>query len=171
MQNKLPTEEQNKFLVLKELLEDIDGQVIIWSSFVENIEAVSDFVGDYFDCKVVHGGVKNDTRNKILEDFKDNKFPILIANPKSLGTGLTLVNATHSIYMDRNFSAIDYLQSMARIYRIGQENHTYVYNLYYENTIEKRVLDVLSKKSDMIDDILSSGLQTTDIGFKDLGLE
>ena len=60
---------------------------------------------------------------------------------------------------------------MARIYRIGQKNHTYVYNLYYENTIEKRVLDVLSKKSDMIDDILSSGLQTTDIGFKDLGLE
>ena len=171
MQNKLPTEEQNKFLVLKELLEDIDGQVIIWSSFVENIEAIANFVGDYFDCGVVHGGIKNEVRNKILEDFKANKFKVLVANPKSLGTGLTLVNATHSIYMDRNFSAIDYLQSMARIYRIGQKNHTYVYNLYYENTIEKRVLDVLGKKSDMIDDILSSGLQTTDIGFKDLGLE
>ena len=171
MQNKLPIEEQNKFIVLRELIEDIDGQIIVWSSFVDTIEDTKNFLGDYWDCKAIHGGIKNEERNKILDEFKQGKFKVLVASPRSLGTGLTLVNATTSIYLDRTFSSIDYIQSIARIYRIGQKNVTTVYNLYYDNTIETKVLDILDTKSKMIDDILSSGMQTTDIGFKDLGLE
>ena len=170
MEKQFPIEEQNKFKVMFEIIDDMDKeeQIIVWSNFVDTIKNINLFLSEYFNCRVIDGGVKQDKRTIILDDFINKKFKILVANPTTLSTGVTLINANKMIYFDRDFSSIKFLQAGGRIHRIGQEKECTLYNLFYEDTIEEYVIDVLNGKEEMINSILENGSSTEVLITKDI---
>ena len=169
MQNRKPFIDSNKFKAVLEILSDNKNeQSIIWSNFIPTIKELENELSEYYDCQCIYGEIKQSEREGILEDFRNNKFKILIANPSTLNAGVTLVNATRMIYFDRDFSSIKFIQSRGRFYRIGQNKRCIMYNLYYSDTIEEQVINVLAKKEDMINSILENGQTVDDITIKEL---
>ena len=67
------------------------------------------------------------------------------------------------VFYDRDFSSIKFIQSIGRSHRYSQTRDCIVYNLFYNDTIEERIIEVLKKKEDMINNILENGTSTDDI--------
>ena len=104
-----------------------EGQkVIIWSNFVENVETISSRLCD-IGADYIHGGVEagneeeENTREQKLRRFhNDSQAYVLVANPAACAEGISLHTVCHhAIYLDRNYNAAQFLQSMDRIHRLG----------------------------------------------------
>jgi SNF2 family DNA or RNA helicase len=101
-------------------------KVLIWSTFVDNVEQLANALQD-LGAVYIHGGVdagdENDdeTREGKIRLFHDDPSVMaLIANPAAAGEGISLHTVCHNaIYLDRNFNAAQYLQSEDRIHRLG----------------------------------------------------
>lgn len=138
-----------KFKLLQELLSDIISnkqKVIIWTSFIANVEWLADHLKEYNPIKI-HGSITIDRRNISINKFKkDPNCKIMIATPGAAKEGLTLTIANHAIFYDRGFSLDDYLQAQDRIHRISQTQECRVINLIAINTIDEWVDKLLSAK-------------------------
>ena len=138
-----------KFTKLENLLTSPNLQkskVIIWSSFIENVNWLSKQLTTYKPVQI-HGSRSIDERNRSIEKFKkDSSCQILIATPGAAKEGLTLTIANHAIFYDRSFSLDDYLQAQDRIHRISQTQECFIHNLIAVNTIDEWVDRLLYAK-------------------------
>lgn len=105
----------------------VEGKkVIIWSSFVQNVELIAMRLSD-LGAEFIHGGVDagderdNDTREgKIKRFHTDSTCKVLVANPAACSEGISLHTVCqYAIYLDRSFNAAHYMQSEDRIHRLG----------------------------------------------------
>ena len=104
-----------------------EGQkVLIWSSFVRNVEYISERLAD-LGAVYIHGGVDagdeddDETREGKIKLFHDDpNVRVMVANPAAASEGVSLHRVCrHAIYLDRTFNAAHYLQSEDRIHRFG----------------------------------------------------
>ncbi len=101
-------------------------KVIIWSSFVKNVELIALRLSD-LGAEYIHGGVDagdendNDTREGKIKRFHDDPTcMVLVANPAACSEGISLHKVCqYAIYLDRSFNAAHYMQSEDRIHRLG----------------------------------------------------
>jgi SNF2 family DNA or RNA helicase len=106
-------------------------KLLIWSGFVENVESLSQKLSD-LGARFIHGGVdagseeEENTRERIVKEFHDDpNMSVLVANPAACSEGISLHTVCHhAIYLDRNYNAAQYLQSMDRIHRLGLPPNT-----------------------------------------------
>ncbi len=68
----------------------------------------------------MHGGTE-DRQEEEIERFRgDPDCMVLLSNPATLGEGISLHHDCHdSVYVDRDFAAGRFLQSLDRIHRLG----------------------------------------------------
>lgn len=136
--------ESAKEKVLYRLINQIvsnDEKCIVWTSFIENVDAFTKAYAEYGAVKI-HGGMRIVDRNKSVDKFRSDNSKVLFATPASAKEGLTLTMANHVIFYDRGFSLDDYLQAQDRIHRISQKKTCYVHNIILEGSIDEWV-DVL----------------------------
>lgn len=101
-------------------------KVLIWSSFVQNVELIALRLSD-LGAEFIHGGVDAgdesdyDTREGKIKRFHiDNTCKVLVANPAACSEGISLHKVCqYAIYLDRSFNAAHYMQSEDRIHRLG----------------------------------------------------
>lgn len=101
-------------------------KVLIWSSFVRNVEYIAERLSDH-GAVYIHGGVDagdeddDETREGKIKIFhSDPNVRIMVANPAAASEGVSLHRVCHhAIYLDRTFNAAHYLQSEDRIHRYG----------------------------------------------------
>lgn len=93
-------------------------KTLVWSSFIRSINTLASILREY-NPAVVHGGVED--RDVQISRFKnDSDCMVLLSNPATLGEGISLHHACHdAVYVDRDFAAGRYLQSLDRIHRLG----------------------------------------------------
>ena len=126
-----------KLQELKELVETLgDTPILIWAAFKKEIESIQAM----FPGSVTAYGGTDDTR-KSIDDFKAGRAQILIAHTKSIGHGETLVNCHNAIYYSLDYDPELFLQSMKRIYRIGQTHTTHYWFLIAEGPDGDETLD------------------------------
>lgn len=120
-----------------------DGaKVVIWTSFVENVNWLARELRA-FGALPVHGAMTVVERNVSLHRFKTvEDYRLLVATPGSAKEGHTLTVANQAIFYDRSFSLDDYLQAQDRIHRITQTEPCVVHNLLARDTIDEWI-DVL----------------------------
>lgn len=153
-----------KELATAELAIASDRKVLLWTSFIENIDALAKMLKE-FKPVVLHGSVQTgtaedpDTREGRIRRFhEDNDCRIMIANPAACGEGISLHTACHyAIYVDRTFNAAHYLQSVDRIHRLGllEAQETKIDILEARWTIDARVARRLTKKIEAMSTILN----------------
>jgi SNF2 family DNA or RNA helicase len=113
-----------------ELENNPNEKILIWCSFRGTINKVKQMIEQEFHLQVrtIDGSIKKDTeptvlakKEKILKEFKTcPDIKILIANPASLAESVSLHKVCHlAIYVDRTFSAGNWIQSKKRIHRVG----------------------------------------------------
>lgn len=130
-------------------------KVLIWTTFVENVETIAFALQD-IGSVYIHGGVDagseddEETREGRIKRFQeDPRTRILVANPAAASEGISLhMVCHHAIYLDRSFNAAHYLQSVDRIHRIGLEagTETIVEIVECDNSIDEAVRIRLDKK-------------------------
>jgi SNF2 family DNA or RNA helicase len=140
-------------------------KVLIWSGFVENVESLTQMLSD-LGARCIHGGVEagseeeEDTRERIVKKFHDdpNMF-VLLANPAACSEGISLHTVCHhAIYLDRNYNAAQFLQSMDRIHRLGLPKGT-VTTIEIVHTpdsiddlVDLRLTDKVRRMSEVLED-------------------
>jgi hypothetical protein len=130
------------------------NKVLIWTQFVMNVLSLEQLLAEH-GAVVLYGQVPTgdeediSTREGRIRAFHDNPdTKVMIANPAAAGEGISLHRACHhAIYLDRNFNAAHYLQSLDRIHRLGLGDvEPEVRIVIARDTIDTRVEDRLHKK-------------------------
>ena len=147
----VPIDEKNPRLeLLKELLSDIDGKVIIWARFRADLKAIEDELGKL--AVAYHGGVSNDARANAVDSFQnDPKIKYFVGQPQSGGIGLTLTAASYAIYYSNSFDLEVRLQSEDRCHRIGTTNNVTYIDIEANKTIDKKIIKALRDKKSLAD--------------------
>lgn len=129
---------------LKELIDNIDGQVIVFVKFLKSIPPNS---------KMIVGEIKSKERAKIIDDFKQGKFKVLYITYGCGAFGLNLQCCHNIIFADHTFDYSQRIQAEARIYRMGQEYDVDYYSLWCDTGLEKLIKSSLDKKTRLLDEV------------------
>jgi len=101
----------------------------------------------------------------VLDDYNiaawnRGEIRMLLAHPQSGGIGLNLQcnvgETAQTVWFDLPWSAENYIQANARIYRQGQEKPVVIHHLVMYNSIDEHVVKVLQGKINLQDAILDS---------------
>lgn len=135
-------------------------KVLIFSIFTSCLDLVADAIEIYIPemkYEQVDGDVVGEERNEILNDFRKNKdMGALLMSYKVGSEGLNLTEANHCICIEPWWSPAIHSQAKARCWRNGQTKEVKVYNIYSNNTIEKRVLEICQNKETMTSNFLDN---------------
>jgi SNF2 family DNA or RNA helicase len=122
-------------------------KTLVWSTFIRSLNTLREVLRQ-FNPAVVHGGTED--RDTEIERFRaDPSCAVLLSNPATLGEGISLHHECHdAVYVDRDFAAGRFLQSLDRIHRLGlaPDTETRITVLATEGTIDEVVEQRLSDK-------------------------
>ena len=145
-------------------------QAIIFTEFVATQQFLKDFLQRRgFSCSLLNGSMDIDERNAAISEFR-TKTDILISTDAG-GEGINLQFASVVINYDLPWNPMKIEQRIGRVDRIGQGRDVLVYNFVLEDTVEKRVREVLEQKLavileqmgiDKMQDVLDSELAEAD---------
>ncbi|MBT0770768.1 DEAD/DEAH box helicase [Kineosporia sp. J2-2] len=130
-------------------------KTLVWSTFVRSITTLERLL-EPFQPAVVHGGTA-DREEQIQRFREDPDCWVLISNPATLGEGISLHHDCHdALYVDRDFTAGRFLQSLDRIHRLGlaPDTETRVTVLAARNTVDEVVARRLEEKLEFMGSIL-----------------
>ncbi|MFJ3643497.1 DEAD/DEAH box helicase [Streptomyces sp. NPDC090108] len=141
-------------------------KTLVWSTFVRSLTTMEKLFAGYQPA-VVHGSTPD--REEQIQRFRsDPDCHVLLSNPATLGEGISLHHVCHdAVYVDRDFMAGRFLQSLDRIHRLGLApgTETRVTVLAAEATIDEvvahRLEDKLAFMGQILDD--SSVQQLADL--------
>ncbi len=145
---------------LRDLLETLTPghKVIVWACFKENYAMIRE-VCEELKIKTVelHGETAPQDRQRAVDSFEnDPDVRLFLANPGAGGVGITIVQASYSIYYSRSFNLAHDLQSEARNHRRGSEIHEKItrINLVAPNSIDEIIAEALGRKVDVSNQII-----------------
>ncbi|MFD3474173.1 DEAD/DEAH box helicase [Streptomyces sp. NPDC058695] len=130
-------------------------KTLVWTTFVRSLTTMERLFAAY-EPAVVHGGTP-DREEQIRRFRTDPDCMVLLSNPATLGEGISLHHECHdAVYVDRDFMAGRFLQSLDRIHRLGlaPDTETRVTVLAAEKTIDEVVALRLEQKLEFMGKIL-----------------
>lgn len=118
----------------------VGRKTLVWSTFVRSLTTLREMLLQ-FQPALVHGGSVD--RSEELYRFRaDPECLVLLSNPATLGEGVSLHHVCHdAVFVDRDFAAGRYLQSLDRIHRLGlaEGERTKITVLVAKDTIDEVV--------------------------------
>lgn len=135
-----------KVYILRDLFDNIpfENQIVVYVSFRKSIEYIQKITWNSYESKAFHGDLTSQQKEKVLTDFKENKFRILIATMQSMNVGVTLTNCSEVIYYSRTFSCTERAQSEDRFHRIGQRNVVNYYDIIADG-VDRKAFEMLKQ--------------------------
>lgn len=135
---------------LMNLIEDIDGQFIVWARFTEEIRAITELLmKNKISAVAYFGGVSAADREAAIDNFQSGKVRAFIGQQQAAGVGLTLTAAQTAIYYSNDFNLEYRLQSEDRCHRKGTKGSVVYIDLVAEDSIDETISLALQRKSNM----------------------
>jgi SNF2 family DNA or RNA helicase len=135
--------------VLKEIIEESEGKVIVFVPLTGALESVADELRKDWTVEIVHGGTSKNERDRIFGEFQKRDDPrVLVANAATMSHGLTLTAATTIVWYAPVHSNEVYEQACARVRRPGQTRTTVIVHIAGSD-VERRVYKRLQEKQSM----------------------
>ena len=98
-------------------------KVIVWANFRAELQALYPALRKELGvgCALMYGDTPKSQRSQIIDDFKDKKHKtrVLIAHPRTAGTGFNFTVARTCLYYSNGNRYADRAQSEDRVHRIG----------------------------------------------------
>lgn len=118
---------------IREIIDIIDAagaKVIVFAPFRYYVELLAGVLKKRYTVGMIHGDVPKAKRDEIFTSFEKGSTPqIIVAHPRTMSHGLTLVSANTIIWAAPHTSPETYEQANARITRSGQVNNTHIIHL------------------------------------------
>ena len=137
-----------RMAAFKSLIEDFDGQFIVWAMFEEEINQVLAALAEAgITACSYYGATKKDDREKAIDDFQAGRVQAFVGHAQAAGIGLTLTAASTAIYYSCSYDNELRMQSEDRCHRIGTKHTVTYYDLIAEDTIDEDVMNSLAVKN------------------------
>ncbi len=155
---------------LKEICEQAKEQgrkVIVFSFFRNTLNKVTSLLSDRC-MEIISGDISPARRQEIVDEF--NNAPngaVLVSQVQAGGTGLNIQCASVVVFCEPQLTPAIENQAVSRAYRMGQTSDVLVYRLLADETIDERMLQLLSRKQQEFDSFADESV----IGDKSLNLE
>jgi SNF2 family DNA or RNA helicase len=135
---------------LMEVIDETEHKVIVFVPYRHTIEVVDRFLRDKgLTAEIINGAVTATQRANIINRFQTVEEPrVLIIQPQAASHGVTLTAANTVVFWSPVMSVETYLQCIARMDRVGQQNKMTVVHLQ-GSEVEKRMYKMLQGKVDL----------------------
>jgi len=143
-----------KLVRLYEDVEESSRPCIIITRFSAEASRIYDDLSKDHRVLLYTGWKKTGT----IEEFKEGKYEILVANIRCISRGFNLQNACQMFFYSNTFSLEDRLQTEGRIFRIGQRSTCAYTDYINEGTIDLKVVGALRQKRALLDYIRGTSL-------------
>ena len=140
----------NRPEVLANLLEQHDGQALIWTRFSDDIDDIVEAIGGLGRLGIYEGPTSQRERDRQVLAFKRGEIDYMILNMATGSTGIDgLQCASAAFYYSNSFNREHRWQSEGRIYRLGQTNSTLFGDLVVPGTVDTRILKAFAETADL----------------------
>lgn len=108
---------------------------------------ISMFKDDNIKAVALDNSVKAEDRQDWIEHkVKDDNIDVLIVNPKKVETGLDLLDFTTIVFYQTGNDPYTLRQASRRSWRLSQVNDVEVYFMFYQNTVQETLLNMMATK-------------------------
>ena len=153
----------NRIDELIDVLNEIEGKVVIWAHWQSDVKQIIKAIVDEFDqgCLVDYYGLTpQDERQQNIKRFQeDDKCRFFVGTPQTGGYGITLTAASNMIYYSNGYDLEKRQQSEARIDRIGQTKPMTYIDIICEDTVDDRIVKALRKKVNIASQVMGEELK------------
>jgi SNF2 family DNA or RNA helicase len=154
----------NRMDSLLELLDEVEGKVIIWANYVHDVEKIVAKLCDEYGPETVvqyYGATSQEQRQKAIKQFQDPKSKVkyFVGNPQTAGYGITLTEAGTVIYFSNGYDLEKRLQSEDRAHRIGQKKSVTYVDLIAPKTVDEKIVKALRNKIDIASQVMGEDLK------------
>ena len=149
----------NRITELMSILEEVDGKVIIWANYRQDIRTIAETIAKKYGKETVstyYGDTPDNERQDIVLKFQDpdSSLRFFVGNQQTAGYGLTLTAASTVVYYSNNYDLEKRIQSEDRAHRIGQKNNVTYIDLIAEKTVDERIVKALRNKINIASKVL-----------------
>ena len=138
----------NRIKVMMEVIEEMEGKVIIWSRFRYDIKKIkNELFKTYGSGSVVtyYGDTSQEDRDSAIDRFQNDKNTrFFVSNAQTGGRGITLTAASNVIYYSTILTE-SRKQSEDRCHRIGQHKPVLYVDLVCPNTVDVQIVKSVTK--------------------------
>lgn len=123
-----------------------ERKLIVFSFFLDTLDKVSHLLSDRC-LETINGSVSLARRQQILDEFE--KAPagaVLPVQIQAGGTGLNIQCASVVIFCEPQLKPSIENQAISRAYRMGQTRNVIVSHLLCDNTVDEKIMEMLSDK-------------------------
>ncbi len=142
-------EDSSKAMRLKEIWENAKEQgrkIIVFSFFRNTLEKVRELLGEVC-LDTISGDISPARRQEIVDAFnKAEAGAVLVSQVQAGGTGLNIQAASVIVFCEPQLTPAIENQAVSRAYRMGQTRDVIVHRLLADDTIDERMLEILSGK-------------------------
>ncbi len=158
--------ENPKMNLLKEWVRSIvdqGGQVIVWARYTVQIHDIAKAMDEEGIVHATYYGETDDEgRTMAIDGFQEGRIKVFIGNQQAGGTGITLTRGDYVIYFSNTFRLRDRLQSEDRAHRIGRTEKVVYLDFAAQDTIDEKIVQVLSDKQEISELIQSGAIKVVD---------
>lgn len=135
---------------LMEVLDETENKVVVFVPYRHTIDVVSNYLTEQgVSNEIIQGSVSARERSEIINRFQTMTDPrVLVIQPQSASHGVTLTAADTVVFWSPVMSVETYLQCVARIDRVGQQNRMTVVHLQ-GSEVEHKMYQMLRGKVNM----------------------
>lgn len=147
-------EGSNKLNELTDIFEELNGQkVLIFTQFSKMAYKIKTHLENMgIKVKVLTGENKQEERAKVVEEFREGRFQVLVATD-IFGYGVNLQFVDVLINFDIPWNPAKLNQRIDRIHRVGTKSAKVIINLISED-IDEKVWSVIQSKQDLFDAVV-----------------
>ncbi|MCX7738023.1 MAG: DEAD/DEAH box helicase [Hydrogenothermaceae bacterium] len=148
--------------MIKEIV-DNDEKVVIFSNFVkEGVDKIVKNLRNVLPADSIvtfHGGLNESERDNSVDRFmNDDRCKVFVGTLGSSSEGLTLTAGNYVIFFELHWNPAKMWQAEDRVHRIGQKNRVNIYYFITKGTVEERIIQRLSQKKRIIENIIDSDI-------------
>lgn len=141
------TEHSNRSEVIADLIDQIDGRVIVFVRFLKSIPQ---------GAHKITGSENSKQRGEIIAAFRRGDFRVLYITYGCGSFGLNLQFCTNMIFADHTWDYAVREQAEARIYRMGQGSEVHYYDMICDGVgLEDLIFKCISRKAGMLETVKS----------------
>ena len=153
----------NRIDELIDVLNEIEGKVVIWAHWQNDVKQIIKAITDEFDQNSFvdyYGLTPQEERQQNIKRFQeDEDCRFFIGTPQTGGYGITLTGASNMIYYSNGYDLEKRQQSEARIDRIGQTKPMTYIDIICEDTVDDRIVKALRKKVNIASQVMGEELK------------
>lgn len=129
-------------------------KIIVFAVHIDVVSLLQEALSKKFDTYTVHkitGATTTPQRNKIIEEFQNDKKPqIIVANMVACGVGVTLTASHTVVFAEIDFTPSNMMQAEARVHRITQTEPVNSVYLLANDSLDVKIMGLIRSKIDII---------------------